>query len=319
MAKILIFGRTGQLGWELAQKLGPLGNLTILGSSDVDFAHPEAIRSAVQSVNPTVIVNAAAYTAVDKAESEPDLAWAINAEAPGILAQEAARLGSLLVHYSTDYVFDGTKSGPWIESDPTNPINVYGKSKLGGEQAIARAMAGAESRWLVFRTSWVYGARGTNFLLTMLRLAKERSELRIVDDQVGAPTSSEAIAQATANVLARVLPRIQAQSDPVTNSAPQPAVTLLPADWSGVYHLTCSGSASWFGFAKEFLARTAESTGASLPKLIPIPTAEFPRAAPRPGNSRLSCEKLQKTFGVTLPTWQQALKPVLDQIHSNNS
>ena len=311
MAKTLLFGRSGQLGWELAHKLASLGELTVLGSTDVDFAHPETIRAAVRAVHPSLIVNAAAYTAVDKAETEPDLAWAINAEAPGVLAEEAARTGSLLVHYSTDYVFDGAKPEPYIETDPANPLNVYGRTKLGGEQAIARAMARSEGRWLIFRTSWVYGARGANFLLTMLRLAKERSELRVVDDQVGAPTSSEAIALATAAVLARVLTvdavHASGQSEPSTGSAP-------PADWSGIYHLTCAGAVSWFGFAKEILTRTVEATGSPVPALIPISTAEFPRPARRPENSRLSCELLSQTFGVTLPTWQQALRKVLDQV-----
>jgi dTDP-4-dehydrorhamnose reductase len=310
MAKILLFGRTGQLGWELARKLAPFGELTILGSADVDFARPEAIRAAVRDLQPSLIVNAAAYTAVDKAESEPDLAWAINAEAPGILAQEAARLGGLLVHYSTDYVFDGAKPEPYIETDPTHPINVYGKSKLGGEQAIAAAMAASEGRWLVFRTSWVYGPRGTNFLLTMLRMARERCELRIVDDQVGAPTSSEAIAQATADVLARVIFEAPPGSQPSAEGAPH----VLPANWSGVYHLTCSGAASWFGFAKEFLTRVSASAGTPLPSLIPVTTADFPRPARRPANSRLCCDLLSSTFGITLPTWQQALHQVLDQL-----
>jgi dTDP-4-dehydrorhamnose reductase len=284
--------------------------LTVFGSTDVDFTRPAAIRAAVRSVSPSLIVNAAAYTAVDKAESEPDLAWAINAEAPGALAEEAASLGSLLIHYSTDYVFDGTKPEPWVETDTTNPLNIYGKTKLGGEQAIARAMAGSDGCWLVFRTSWVYGARGNNFLLTMLRLAKERSELRIVDDQVGAPTSSEAIAQATTAVLSRVF-----SGDPAQAEAPsQPPAEDLPTDWSGIYHLTCSGAASWFGFAREFLTRADETAGTPLPTLIPIPTAEFPRPARRPANSRLSCEHLRQTFGVTLPSWQQALQRVLEQL-----
>jgi dTDP-4-dehydrorhamnose reductase len=310
MAKILLFGRSGQLGWELARRLAPLGELTVVGSSEVDFSRPEAIRATVRAVRPSLIVNAAAYTAVDRAESEPDLAWAINAEAPGILAEEAARTGSLFVHYSTDYVFDGAKPEPYIETDSTNPINEYGKSKLGGEKAIARAMAGSDGRWLIFRTSWVYGARGSNFLLTMLRMAKERSELRIVDDQVGAPTSSEAIAQATLAVLARVFP-IEASHAPAQSPPPPPT---LPSDWSGVYHLTCSGSTSWYGFAREFLTRTAEATGATLPALIPIPTSEFPRPARRPANSRLCCDLLRETFGIPLPPWQEALDQVLDQI-----
>jgi len=204
MAKVLLFGRSGQVGWELAQRLAIFGDLRVFDSTDVDFARPDAIRAMVRAVHPSLIVNAAAYTAVDKAESEPDLAWAINAQAPGVLAEEAVRMGSVLVHYSTDYVFDGAKPEPYVECDPANPINVYGRTKLEGEQAIVGTMAGSEARFLIFRTSWVYGARGTNFLLTMLRMAKERSELRIVDDQVGAPTSSEAISEATVAVLSRI-------------------------------------------------------------------------------------------------------------------
>jgi dTDP-4-dehydrorhamnose reductase len=311
MAKILLFGRSGQIGWELAHRLGVFGDLTVLGSTDVDFARPDTIRAAVRAVHPSLIVNAAAYTAVDKAESEPDLAWAVNAEAPGVLAEEAVRIGSVLVHYSTDYVFDGVKSEPYIESDPANPINVYGKTKLGGELAIARAMAESDGGFLIFRTSWVYGARGTNFLLTMLRLAKERSELRIVDDQVGAPTSSEAIAEATVGVLARVFAEGPALAGSRLQPSKEIALPAFPTDWSGIYHLTCSGETSWFGFAKEFLTRAAESNGAPLPRLIPIPTAEFPRPARRPANSRLCCELLRENFGVSLPTWQEALQRVL--------
>lgn len=312
MARILLFGRSGQLGWELARKLAPFGELTVLGSSDVDLARPDAIRGAVRAAHPSLIVNAAAYTAVDKAETEPDLAWAINAQAPGILAEEAARLGSLLIHYSTDYVFDGAKAEPYIETDETNPLNVYGKSKLGGEQAIASAMSGCAGRWLVFRTSWVYGPRGVNFLLTMLRLARERRELRIVDDQVGAPTSSEAIAQATAAVLARVF--AGAKSEAGTGGLQLAGRGVLPANWGGIHHLTCSGATSWFDFANEFLTSKAEAAGAPLPTLIPIPTSEFPRPARRPANSRLCCHRLRHTFGVAMPTWQEALARVLHQI-----
>jgi dTDP-4-dehydrorhamnose reductase len=311
MAKILLFGRSGQIGWELAHRLAILGDLTVLGSTDVDFARPDAIRAAVRAVHPSLIVNAAAYTAVDKAESESDLAWAINAQGPGVLAEEAARTGSVLVHYSTDYVFDGAKPEPYIESDPANPLNVYGKSKLGGEQAIAHAMAGAEGRFMIFRTSWVYGARGTNFLLTMLRMAKERSELRIVDDQVGAPTSSEAIAEATVAVLTGVLAEDLVLAGTRLQRPKEIALPTVPADWSGIYHLTCAGATSWFGFAEEFLSRAAESSGTPLPTLIPISTAEFPRPARRPANSRLSCGLLRETFGVNLPTWQEALQRVL--------
>jgi dTDP-4-dehydrorhamnose reductase len=287
--KILIFGRAGQVGWELRNKLSRLGQVTSVGTPDVDFAKPESIRAAIRAAEPTVIVNAAAFTAVDKAESTPDLALAINAVAPGAIAEEAKKLGSLLVHYSTDYVYDGSKSDPWVETDAPNPLNVYGKSKLAGDEAIAAA--GGD--YLILRTSWVYGARGSNFLLTMLRLAKEREELRIVDDQKGSPTSSGSIASATAQVLAQVL-------------APKGDGL---AGRSGVYHLTNSGATTWFGFAKAFLSRQA-----ACPRLTPISTSEYPLPARRPMNSVLSCEKLAETFGVRTPSWERGLEEVLETL-----
>ena len=285
-SRVLVFGRTGQLGWELRHKLACLGPIATVGSPEVDFAKPETIRDAVRAASPAAIVNAAAYTAVDKAESEPELAMAINGTAPGVLAEEAKRLGSLLVHYSTDYVYDGTKQGPWVETDAPNPLNVYGKTKLAGDEAIAAV--GCDH--LIFRTSWVYGARGNNFLLTMLRLSKERAELRVVDDQTGAPTSSECIAQATADVLAQVL---------------GPAGGGLQGR-SGIYNMACSGATTWFGFAKALIERSV-SLGAGTPKLIPIPTSEFPRPATRPANSRLSGLRLEEAFGVRMPDWEEAL------------
>jgi dTDP-4-dehydrorhamnose reductase len=293
-SKILIFGRTGQVAWELRHKLACLGQLFTVGHSEADFANPDSIRAAVRKIEPTVIVNAAAYTAVDKAEIEIDQATAINATGPGVLAEEAKRLGSLLVHYSTDYVFDGTKQSPWVEMDRPNPLNVYGRTKLAGEQAIQAS--GCEH--LIFRTSWVYGARGSNFLLTMLRLAKDRPELRIVSDQIGAPTSSECIAEATADVLAQVF-------------APQGGGL---QGRSGVYHFTCSGETTWFGFAKALLTQTAAKTGVVVPNLIPILTAEYPTPAARPANSRLSCQRLKDTFGIGLPLWVQALDLVLEAL-----
>src|ERR1035438_8915043 len=229
-SKILVFGRSGQVGWELRHKLACLGQMIQLDFPEVDFSKPDSIRDAVRTAEPAVIINAAAYTAVDKAEIEPELAMAINSVAPGVLAEEAKRLGSILVHYSTDYVFDGTKQGPYVETDTPDPLNVYGKSKLSGDEAI-QSVGGD---YLILRTSWVYGARGSNFLLTMLRLAKERAELRIVDDQTGAPTSSECIAQATADLLAQLL-------------APQGGGL---QGRSGIYNLTNAGETTWFGFAK---------------------------------------------------------------------
>jgi len=292
MTRTLVFGRSGQLGWELRHKLSCLGEVKTVGSGEVDLANPDAIRQAIRDFAPSIIVNAAAYTAVDKAESEPEIAWAINATAPGLLAEEAKRNGSLLIHYSTDYVFDGSKEGPYVESDATNPLNEYGKSKLGGEKAIA-AVGGD---FLILRTSWVYGARGTNFLLTMLRLAKEKPELRIVNDQAGAPTSSECIAQTTAHILAQV----------VGNEGLQGR--------GGLYHLTCAGATTWFGFAEEFLRKSFAESGSTLPALIPIPTSEFPRPAKRPLNSRLSCKRLEEEFGVKMPDWQTSLSLVLETL-----
>lgn len=284
--KILIFGHAGQVAWELRRKLACLGQVTSVGYPEVDFCKPDSIREAVRAEEPSIIVNAAAYTAVDKAEAAPELARAINATAPGVIAEEAKRLGSLLVHYSTDYVYDGSKQGPWVETDAPNPLNVYGKTKLAGDEAIQAV--GVDH--LILRTSWVYGARGSNFLLTMLRLAKERPELRIVDDQRGCPTTSECIAQATANILAQVL---------------APASDGL-AGGSGVYHLTNAGETTWFGFAKAFLEKQA-----TCPRLIPIPSSEYPVPARRPANSVLSCERLAGTFGVRMPGWEDALEMVL--------
>ena len=292
--KILVFGRMGQLGWELRHKLACLGQVIAVEYPEVDFSNPDAIRNAVRTAAPAVIVNAAAYTAVDKAETEAELAGAINGAAPGVLAEEARRQGSILVHYSTDYVFDGAKQGPYVESDAPNPLNVYGKTKLAGDEAIQAV--GGET--LILRTSWVYGARGSNFLLTMLRLAKERPELRIVDDQRGAPTSSECIAQATAGILAQLL-------------APQGGGL---QGRSGIYNLTSAGETTWFGFAKALLTQSAEAPGKTAPTLIPIKTSEFPRPAKRPANSRLSCQRVEETFGVRMPHWEEALSLVLETL-----
>jgi dTDP-4-dehydrorhamnose reductase len=287
--KILVFGRVGQVGWELRHKLACLGEVQSVDFPEVDFSKPETIRDVVRSANPKVIVNAAAYTAVDKAEATPEPAWAINATGPGVIAEEAKRLGSVLVHYSTDYVYDGSKEGAWVETDAPNPLNVYGKTKLAGDEAI-QAVGGDH---VILRTSWVYGARGSNFLLTMLRLAKERPELRIVDDQTGGPTTSECIAQATADILAQVL-------------APRGGGL---AGRSGVYHLTSSGATTWFGFAKAFLSKQP-----SCPTLTPIPSSAYPVPAKRPVNSVLSCERLAETFGIYMPTWEHALELVLETL-----
>lgn len=287
------------MGTELRKTLAGVGQIGEIEFQKVDFSRPESIREAVRAVAPAVIVNAAAYTAVDKAESEPELAMAVNGTAPGVLAEEAKRLGSVLVHYSTDYVFDGTKLGAYVETDAPHPLNVYGRTKLAGDEAIKAV----DGDFLILRTSWVYGARGSNFLLTMLRLAREREELRIVDDQIGAPTSSGSIAQATAEVLARVLP---------------PAGAGLGRR-SGIYNLTCAGETTWFGFAKAILSAQAKRSGIAAPRLVPIKTSEFPRPATRPANSRLSGQRLEETFGVVMPDWTDALSRVLESLNEEAS
>jgi dTDP-4-dehydrorhamnose reductase len=293
-SKILVIGQGGQLGWELRHKLACFGPVASVDFPQIDLSNPESIQKAVRAVEPTLILNAAAYTAVDKAETETELAMAINGTAPGVLADEARRLGALLVHYSTDYVFDGSGQTPWVETDRPNPLSVYGKTKLAGDQAIQAS--GCDH--LIFRTSWVYGARGGNFLLTMLRLAAERDELSIVDDQIGAPTTAECLAQATTNVLAQLL----APGGPGL------------AGRSGVYNMTNAGDTSWFGFAQSLLAKSAVALGTRLPKLVPIPTSQFPRPAPRPANSRLCCQRLEETFGVRMPHWEDALSLVIETL-----
>lgn len=297
--KILIFGRDGQVGWELRHKLACLGQVLAVGTPEVDFVRPDSIRAIIRAYEPALIVNAAAYTAVDKAEANEDLAAAINATAPGVIAEEAKRLGALLVHYSTDYVFDGTKRGAWVETDTPNPLGVYGKSKLAGDQAIEAS--GCDH--LIFRTSWVYGARGQNFLLTMLRLGKVRPEIRVVDDQIGSPTSSECIAQATADVLAQL---ITAEGFQIQGR-------------SGVYNLSCEGEASWFRFAEAIFRKTSAALGAAAPKVVPIPSSEYPTPAKRPANSRLSGLRLFETFKVRLPGWEQALDLVIETLREFGS
>jgi dTDP-4-dehydrorhamnose reductase len=279
--KILLTGASGQVGYELRRSLQALGEVVAVDRARMDLADLDQVRDVVREVRPQLIVNPAAYTAVDRAESEPVLAYRVNAEAPGVMAREAALLGAAMVHYSTDYVFDGTKEGAYVETDPTGPINVYGKTKLAGEEAIAAAGI----PHLILRTSWVYGMRGSNFLLTMLRLARERESLRVVADQTGAPTWSRTIADSTAVVLA------QAQVGG-------------PAWWerhSGIYHLSSRGSTAWSGFTEEIIARAGLSCAVQ-----PITTAEYPTPARRPANSRLDCAKLTGHF-CALPAWRDAL------------
>ena len=293
MTRVLLAGRGGQLGWELQRSLAPLGGLVALDRAGMDLADPDSIHRAIADARPEVIVNAAAYTAVDQAESQPEVAMQINGVAPGIIAEEAARIGALMVHYSTDYVFDGRKDSPYREDDSPEPLNVYGRTKLAGEEAV-RAAGGPH---LIFRTSWVYSARGTNFLLTMLRLARERSELSIVDDQVGAPTWARSIAELTARALG------------ADGAGPGPA-----RDRSGVYHLAAGGAVSWFGFAQAiFAAARARRADFKAPALEPIPTARYPRPARRPSNSRLDTTRLAAAFGLTPPPWQQMLEQCMNE------
>jgi dTDP-4-dehydrorhamnose reductase len=273
--RILLTGANGQVGWELKSTLAALGEVKAFDRSELDLADVPRLVAAVRTLQPEAIVNAAAYTAVDKAESERDTAFAVNATAPRVLAEEAKRAGALFVHYSTDYVFDGAKPAPYVEADVPSPINVYGESKLAGERAIAKSGC----RHLVLRTSWVYGPRGKNFFLTMRRLAKERPELRVVDDQLGAPTSSLAIARATLRLLER-----RAQ---------------------GLYHMTAAGETTWCGFARAILARAGLAT-----PVIGIRTEDYPTPARRPRNSRLDCARLKAECGVSLAPWEEQLDEV---------
>lgn len=283
--RILLTGKNGQVGWELQRALAPLGEVVAVDRQVLDLAAPDSIRSVIRDVKPQLIVNPAAYTAVDKAESEPDLAQAVNGTAPGIMAEEAKRIGAALIHYSTDYVFDGAKEGAYVEDDPTNPLNVYGKTKLAGEQAI-RASGAAH---LILRTSWVYGARGNNFMLTMLRLASAREELKIVADQIGAPTWSRHIAETTAQILAQRMG--------------------LWSELAGLYHFSAGGSTSWHGFASVIVDLGGI---APKPRLIPIPTSEYPLPATRPKNSLMSNAALAATFGLTMPDWSASLRLCMD-------
>jgi len=273
---ILLIGAAGQLGRELKRSLACLGDLVACDRSQIDLADGTALRAAVRAHAPRAIVNAAAYTAVDRAEQEPDLARRINATAPAILAEEAKRLGALLVHYSTDYVFDGGKAEPWREDDTPNPLNVYGASKLAGEQAIQAACA----RHLIFRTSWVYGARGANFVLTMRRLMRERPELKIVADQIGAPTWSRLLAEATAQITARLV---------------TPGAGFSGTGPWGVYHMTNGGETSWHGFAEAIQALDEPEVPA---RLVAIPSSDYPTPAQRPLNSRLDNDKLDQLVDV---------------------
>jgi len=286
--RILITGQHGQVSQALQHSLKDLGELIVVGREQLDLGQPESIRAVVRELKPGLIINAAAHTAVDQAESEPDLAFAINATSPGVLAEEAAALGIPLIHYSTDYVFDGSKDGPWTESDTPNPLGVYGRSKLAGEQAIEKA----GGQYLILRTSWVYSLTGRNFLLTMQRLLQEREKLTIVADQIGAPTWAGAIAQSTRQL-------IECWRDG------------KPGAW-GVYHLTAAGDTSWFGFAQA-IGQQLSKAGKPCATLEPIPSSAYPTPAKRPLNSRLDCSRLAREWGVSQADWHDAMLECLAQ------
>jgi dTDP-4-dehydrorhamnose reductase len=291
--KLLLLGKGGQVGWELQRSLAPLGELVALDfdSTDfhADFSRPEQLADTVLKVRPDVIVNAAAHTAVDKAESEPEFARKLNATSPGVVAEAAQQIGALMVHYSTDYVFDGSGSKPWKEDDATGPLSVYGQTKLEGEQLVAQNCA----KHLIFRTSWVYAARGGNFAKTMLRIAKERDKLTVIDDQFGAPTGAELLADVTAHAI---------------------RATLQDPSKAGLYHAIAGGETTWYGYAR-FVLETAQQAGVELragPQAVePVPTSAFPTPAKRPHNSRLDTTKLQTTFGLRLPPWQEGVARML--------
>jgi len=293
--KILLFGKNGQVGWELNRSLLPLGEIIALSRNDADFSNPEGLRNTVRKIKPDVIVNAVAYTAVDKAEEEEELATIINGVAPGVLAEEALKGKSLLVHYSTDYVFDGTKDSSYVEADKPNPVNAYGRTKLSGEQAIQSS--GCD--YLIFRTSWVYASRGHNFLLTILRLAKEKEELSIVSDQIGSPTSAMLIANTSLHCISQALKERQAG-----------------AFSSDLYHLTASDCTSWHGFAEEIVNILGQKIDLKLTAgdVKAISTINYPTPAKRPKNSRLSLEKLENDFGIDMPGWQRTLLPCLEDL-----
>ena len=293
--RVLVTGARGQVGAELARELAGRTEVLVHDRATLDLAKPDQIAARVREARPDVIVNAAAYTAVDRAETEADAAHAVNAVAPGVLGEEAKRANALLIHFSTDYVFDGTKRTPYLERDPTNPLGVYGRTKLAGEAAIAQSGC----RHLILRTSWVYGPHGKNFLLTMLKLAQTRDELRVVDDQRGAPTSSRSLARLVRELLDR-----NGDTDAVTRAE----VDEL-ASRSGLYHATAAGETSWFGFAQAIFAEVARyRRGFRAPRVLAIPTSEYPTPAKRPAYSVLSSAKLREAFGVGIPDWRLGLE-----------
>jgi dTDP-4-dehydrorhamnose reductase len=298
--KILLFGRNGQVGWELQRSLAPLGEVIALGSGSEnglsgDFLDPDGIVRTVRTVRPDVVVNAAAYTAVDKAESDADRAAQVNALTPAVIARATAETGAWMVHYSTDYVFDGSGTRPWREDDATGPLSVYGRTKLAGEQGITSA----NPRHLVLRTSWVYGARGGNFAKTMLRLARERDRLTVIDDQFGAPTGADLLADVTAHALRSLL---------------------AGTGQAGIYHVAAGGETTWNGYAR-FVVGCAQQAGEKLKagpqEVDPVPTSAFPTPARRPHNSRLDTSRFRAAFGLVLPPWQQGVARMLQELHTS--
>jgi dTDP-4-dehydrorhamnose reductase len=288
LTKILLTGKTGQLGWELQQALAPLGTVIAPGREQLDLTSADAIRAAIRDCAPDIIVNAAGYTTVDKAEAEPELAHQINAVAPGIMAEEARRLNALLVHYSTDYVYDGAKGTPYVEDDAPNPLNVYGQSKLDGE----RAITASGCAHLILRASWIYSERGTNFVLTMLRLAREKRELSVVDDQVGSPTWARPLALSSAEILSEMRKMQHERSA------------------SGIYHLSASGHTTRRDFAKMIIENAKQYSKPEIvwAKINPTTTANYPLPAARPLNAATSKAKIKQVFGVEMTTWQEQLK-----------
>jgi dTDP-4-dehydrorhamnose reductase len=292
--RILVTGKNGQLGWELQKALAPLGDVIALSREQLDLTDLQDIRAKVRETRPNIVVNAAAYTAVDQAEDHPEAAGLINAVAPAVLAEEAKKIQALFIHYSTDYVFDGAKASPFVESDPTNPLNVYGRTKLEGEKAI-EAIGGS---YLIFRTSWLYALRGKNFVLSILRLARERDEVPVVDDQIGVPNWSRVIAEATAQVAAEAWRHIDAATF---------------GDLKGIYHLSGAGAISWFQFAREILniagdCNRTEAASRPAGKIVNISTAEYSSRTTRPKYSVLSSAKLQRTFGIVATRWDEQLR-----------
>lgn len=290
--RILILGSAGQVGRELQRSLAGAGEVLARDRRDCDLADAGQLRRVLRDTAPDLIVNAAAYTAVDRAESEKELATAVNAVAPGIIAEEAHRRDVLLVHYSTDYVFDGAKKEPWVETDEPDPLNHYGASKLAGERAIAQAAG----KYLILRTSWVYGPHGKNFLLRMLQLGRERDRLSVVDDQTGSPTTARAIAEATRLIVDALAAENFGSVE----------------DWAGVYHMTCGGATTWRGFAQEIFERAEQRLGQRRPELLPITSDQWPTPAKRPRNSVLSNDKLRKRFGLQLPDWKMEIERTIE-------